>query len=133
MRRKNSVLQYFFLLFEPLHDLSSTAVNQTDSVTATSRHNASVSCYTHTHVLYSGQFQHKPQLAAPPSLPFFICASTQHTSKLFILPRCLPQTSCVKCHISPVSYDTDCLEHKCDMSSFHNFTGNAKETFELVL
>ena len=27
----------------------------------------------------------------------------------------------------------DCLEHKCDMSSFHNFTGDAKETFELVL
>jgi len=27
----------------------------------------------------------------------------------------------------------DCLEHKGDMSSFHNFTGDAKETFELVL
>jgi len=27
----------------------------------------------------------------------------------------------------------DCLEHKCNMSSFHNFTGNAKETFQLVL
>jgi len=26
-----------------------------------------------------------------------------------------------------------CLEHKGDMSSFHNFTGDAKETFELVL
>jgi len=26
----------------------------------------------------------------------------------------------------------DCLEHKGDMSSFHNFTGEAKETFELV-
>jgi len=26
-----------------------------------------------------------------------------------------------------------CLEHKGDMSSFHNFTGNTKETFELVL
>ena len=27
----------------------------------------------------------------------------------------------------------DCLEHKGDMSSFHNFTGDAKEIFELVL
>jgi len=41
---------YFFLLFEPLHDLSSAAVNQTHCVTATSRHNASISCYTNTHV-----------------------------------------------------------------------------------
>jgi len=27
----------------------------------------------------------------------------------------------------------DCSEHKGDMSIFHNFTGDAKETFELVL
>ena len=34
---------------------------------------------------------------------------------------------------SHVPTSIDCLEHKGDMSSFHNFTGDAKETFELVL
>ena len=44
----------------------------------------------------------------------------------------------IECHFVPVALPAfgdlvDCLEHKGDMSSFHNFTGDAKETFERVL